>query len=197
MNLGKLSNAQRAAVARVMADRVAMRYALVTNYDPATHMAQVNIMPEEIQSGWLPIAVHWVGNGFGLYVGLDVGNQVVVAHIEGDPNAGIIIGRLNSDSEVPPSVPAGEGHIVHTSGSFLKFTNDGKVSVNSASDMDFNSGRDINMTAARNVTVLDGNSNSLYMKSSGSELTLGTHTVTQHVHPGVQSGSSSTQKPTG
>lgn len=129
MSMGKLSNAQRAAIQRVLAGHTDLRYGVVTNYDPATHMAMVTIMPEETVSGWLPILVHWVGQSFGLYVGLDIGNQVLLAHVEGDPNAGIIIGRLNSDNEVPPNVPAGEAWAVHTSGSYLKFTNDGKISV--------------------------------------------------------------------
>lgn len=204
MSQGKLSNAERAAIQRVLADRAAVRYALVTNYDPATHMAMVNLMPEQIVTGWLPILVHWVGNSFGLYVGLDIGNQVLVAHVEGDPNAGIIIGRLNSDSEVPAKVPAGEAWAVHKSGSFLKFTNDGKVALNSQSDLNVTVGGDVNMTVQGKVTAsatefdLTGDLKVTGAITATKEGTFnGGHTVSAHKHGGVATGSGQTATPTG
>jgi uncharacterized protein (DUF2345 family) len=53
-------------------------------------------------------------------------------------------------------VPSGEFWLVHQSGSFLKFTNDGKVSVNSASDLDLVSGGDVNVTSAGKINLNAG-----------------------------------------
>lgn len=204
MSQGKLSNAERAAMQRLLAERAAMRYAVVTNYDPKTHMAMVKVMPEEIVSGWLPIAVQWVGNSFGLYVGPNVGDQVIVVHVEGDPDVGIIVGRLNSASEVPPAVPAGEAWAVHKSGSFLKFTNDGNVLLNTQKDLDVTVGGDVNMTVTGKVVAsatefdLTGDLKVTGAITATKEGTFnGGHTVSAHTHGGVQTGGGSTSGPTG
>jgi len=194
----KLTNAHRAQIFRALADaRAPMRYGEVSSYDPKTFCAKVIIQPEGIETGWLPILTLGNGAGWGIYFGLLPPAQVAVMHFEGDRDNGLVLGTTpNSTDDMPPQVPGGEQWQVHKSGSLLKFTNDGNVAVTSHQDMNFSSGRDITMTAARSVTLQDGNSNSLVMKSSGSELTLNSHTLTQHVHPGVQTGSGNTQKPT-
>lgn len=145
--MDKLRNAIRAEVLRTLAmARAQTRMGIVTGYDPDAYMATVNISPELVPTGWLPIDTAWAGSGFGLYFGLDIGVQVIVLHLEDDFESGMIIGVVNDDSHRPPGpVPSGEAHFVHKSGSLLKFTNDGDVSVTAAADM--------NLTAAGTVTI--------------------------------------------
>jgi hypothetical protein len=72
-------------------------------------------------------------------------------------NAGFIGKKFYSSVTRPPGpVPSGEFWLVHKTGSFLKFTNDGKVSISSNSDMDFASGGDINMTATGKLNLNAG-----------------------------------------
>lgn len=131
--MSKLSNAQRAAMYKMLADaRAPTRFGEVSSYDPDSYTAKVTIQPEGTETGWLPILGQGLGAGFGSYYGLLPGMQVSVMHAEGDRDNGIIVGCTNNSVDAPPSVPGGEQWHVHQSGSFLKFTNDGKVTSKSA-----------------------------------------------------------------
>lgn len=128
--MNKLNNAQRAAIAKALADlRSPLRYGEVSSYDPKTYKAKVTIQPEGIQTGWLPILAFGTGTNFGDFFGLIPGAQVLIAHVEGDRDNGIILGCTSNSVDTPPVVPGGEKWTVHQSGSYLKFTNDGKVSI--------------------------------------------------------------------
>ena len=108
------------------------RVAIVTSVDPATFTARVTVQPENVLSGWLPIASPWVGNGWGLASAPSPGDQVVVVWQDGDAEQGVIVGRLWSNAATPPSAPCGELWLVHQTGSFLKLLNDGTVESNAA-----------------------------------------------------------------
>ena len=58
------------------------------------------------------------------------GDMVEVQFQEDNFEAGFIVGRFYNDSDRPLDVPAGEFWLVHKSGSFLKFHNDGTVELN-------------------------------------------------------------------
>lgn len=142
----KLNNAQRAAIYKALADaRAPTRYGHIDGYDPTTYSATVIIQPEGIKTGWLPIMAWGSGGGFGDYWGLIPGSQVAISHFEGDRDNGLILGITPNDEEQPPAVPSGENWKVHKSGSFLKFTTDGSVSLSTA--------KDLNATVAGKVTA--------------------------------------------
>ena len=42
------------------------RCGIVQSFDPATYCAKVTLQPENVLTGWLPIATAWVGAGWGL-----------------------------------------------------------------------------------------------------------------------------------
>lgn len=104
------------------------RMATVSGYDPANYCAKVFIQPENIETGWLPVASLWVGNNFGMFAPPAEGDMVQIAFQEGDFNSGIVGMRLFNDQDRPLNVPGGEFWLVHSSGSSVKLTNDGKVS---------------------------------------------------------------------
>ena len=103
------------------------RLATVTSADPTTYTARVELQPEGVLSGWLPVASAWVGNGWGLSCPVAPGDQVIVIWHEGDAQQGLIVGRLWSLSNAPPAAPAGEFWLMHRSGSYLKLHNDGSI----------------------------------------------------------------------
>lgn len=105
------------------------RFGVVTSVDPASAAARVQLQPEGVLTGWLPVLSAWVGAGWGLACPPSPGDQVLVLPQEGDAEHGVIVGRAFSDSQRPPAAPAGELWLVHKSGSFLKLTNDGSVQV--------------------------------------------------------------------
>lgn len=136
---------------------------IIDSYDPDLYCAKVRLQPEDPDNpensltGFLPISTEWSGNGWGDVYGPSVGDVVDVHFQEGGKNAGYISKRFYSSVTRPPGpVPSGEAWRVHQSGSFMKFTNDGKVSVNSNSDMDLVSGADMNITTAGTFNVNAG-----------------------------------------
>ncbi|TAL01840.1 MAG: baseplate assembly protein [Rhodospirillaceae bacterium] len=123
-------------VERVIRSRIAEpRLAIVRANHPTLYAAKVQFLPEggsgngvDALSGWLPILSPVVGNGFGLISPPNVGDQVLVVFQEHSRKVGIIVGRLFDLINLPPQgVPAGETWLVHKSGSFFKFTNDGGI----------------------------------------------------------------------
>lgn len=155
----KLNNAARAEILRTLANNKAeIRYGLVTGYDPnaaGSGACTINIQPEGVVTGWLPILRQKVTGGFGLYFGPEIGDQALIAHVEGDRNVGIILGFLNSDADPMPAVPAGETWLLHKSGSFLKFTNDGNVSITTNKNLIASVGGDLTaeVQGDSNVTI--------------------------------------------
>ncbi len=133
----------------------------VTSYDPAQYACKVQIMPEGAfpaegdsgESGWIPVHTIWSGPGWGVYCPPTVGDQVHVAHAEGDAGSGQIIGRVYDASHLPLAVQSGELWMVHASGAFIKLTNDGNVSLNSAAQLNITVTTDCNMVVTGNVNA--------------------------------------------
>ncbi len=119
--------AQAAALDRVQAQP---RFGIVTSTDPIGGTARVQLQPENVLSGWLPVLSPWTGAGWGMSCPPTPGDQVLVLAQEGDAQHGIIVGRAFSLSQPPPPAPAGELWVVHASGSFLKLSNDGTIHIN-------------------------------------------------------------------
>lgn len=105
------------------------RFGLVSSVDPARYAARVELQPEGVETGWLPVISIWTGSGWGIACLPSPGDQVLVVPQEGDAEHGVIVGGCFSDSHRPPSAPAGEIWIVHASGTSLKLQNDGTVRI--------------------------------------------------------------------
>lgn len=105
------------------------RFAKVTSVDPKMGTVRVQLQPEGVLTGWLPVSSAWVGNGWGLSCPPNLGDQVLVVPQEGDAENGIVIGRVWSQDVVVPETPVGELWLTHKSGSSIKLTNDGTVTV--------------------------------------------------------------------
>jgi phage baseplate assembly protein gpV len=108
------------------------RFGVVSSVDPTRYAARVMLQPENVLSGWLPILSPWIGAGWGLACLPSPGDQVMVVPQEGDAEHGVIVGACWSMTQSPPVVAGvapqcGEFWIVHRSGSFLRFRNDGSV----------------------------------------------------------------------
>ena len=113
------------------ADHSRSRKGLVTSYDPQTYAVKVALQPDGTETGWLPLRTQWAGPGWGLFCPPPIGAQVSVEFQEGDREAGEATGVTFNDADRPLAVPAGEFWLVHSAGAFLKFTNDGQVTLNS------------------------------------------------------------------
>ncbi|MDY3551397.1 phage baseplate assembly protein V [Gemmata sp. JC717] len=146
-------NTMRREAERVAAQIALKRAAIVTAYDPAVYAAKVRIQPEDTETGWLPIASPWVGDGWGLFAAPKVGDVVEVSFQEGGKAAGIVGLRHYGNVLRPLPVPSGEFWLQHESGSFLKFKNDGSVEVHAAGDLNATVAGQANLAVTGNVVA--------------------------------------------
>lgn len=152
--MDKLKNANRSDIMRALAlARAQLRAGAISSYDPSTYMAKVVISPELVETGWLPIKAMGVGQQFGFYIGPNIGDQVLVAHLEDDFESGIVIGGLNDDGHQPPPVPSGEIWAVHGTQSLLKFLTNGDVALTSHNDLIVTAGNDLTVTAQNDINI--------------------------------------------
>lgn len=146
-----MTNVMRREAARAMAQLSLTRIGVVSNYDPDTYSAKARIQPEDVETGWLPVATTWAGNGWGDYNPPSIGEVVEVRFQEGGKAAGIVGLRHFGDEFRPLPVPSGESWRVHQSGSFLKFKNDGSVELHAAGDLNATVAGQANLAVAGNV----------------------------------------------
>jgi phage gp45-like len=116
------SGAQDASIAQP-------RFGKVTSVDPTLGTVRVQLQPEGVLSGWLPVLTPWVGAGWGMSSPPSPGDQVLVIPQEGDVENGVVVGRAWSQDASVPNTPVGELWLTHKSGSYLRLLNDGTVSI--------------------------------------------------------------------
>lgn len=130
-------------------DRSFSQLGTIVSYDPQNYMARVLLQPETendvaFTTGWLRIASIMVGEQCGIFAGPKIGSLCKVNFQEGNLNTGEIDLFYHTNLERPLNVPSEELWIVHTSGAFIKLTNDGKVSV-SAQEIDILASTKVNI----------------------------------------------------
>lgn len=103
------------------------RQGLITAYDPNEHAVKVQLQPTGEETGWVPLSSPWVGNGWGLAVGPEIGAVCQVDFDSGQMGTALVGGQFWNGEDRPPAVPSGEFWLVHKSGSVLKFHNGGAV----------------------------------------------------------------------
>lgn len=126
MNIDGLYMLIRRECARFMGERRDSCLGFVTNYNPDTYSVKVALQPWNAMTGWLPIGALHTGQGFGIYAGPNIGDQVTVGFANGEPSW--VISR-NFNVGAPLPVPSGELWQVHASGACVKLTNDGALTL--------------------------------------------------------------------
>lgn len=121
--------------------------AIVTAYDPVNYAVQVQTYAQDddtnqpLVTGWIPLFTPWMGNGWGLYLPPNLGDLIEVHYQEGSLQngyAGLRCFNPTSPAGLPSpnGVPSGEFWLIHQTGSYIKVTNDGKVSINGQAEID-------------------------------------------------------------
>ena len=222
MTASRLLNSLRAQSQMAAQGRGSMRLGLVTSYDPATYSVKVSMQPDNVESGWVPLAAQAVGNGWGILTPPAIGDQILVLMQDSDPEAGVAAWCLFNNVDVPPAVPTGEFWMVHKTGSYLKFLTDGSVAMNVAKNLtaSVTGTTQITATGAVTLTTQSDVTATIAGKLSASVSGTGTlsasswsitgnvslngtftstgdvvgngHSLTSHVHGGVSSGASNT-----
>jgi len=136
----ELTNLIRREVLRVLATQARPRVGMVTSYDPDLYAVKLMLKPEDVETGWIPLSTLHIGNGFGVAIGPEVGDQMEVAFQEGSMNSARILGRLFSDEEKPPRVEAGEALLRRKDGSRIFMDKQGHVRIASKGLVKINMG---------------------------------------------------------
>jgi phage baseplate assembly protein V len=128
--IGAINNAMRLQALRAVGTKTHSRLGIITGYDPNKYSVKVSLQPEGIATGFIRFAAAWVGNGWGLFAPPSINDPVSVIFIDGELTASYAECCFFNNALVPLAVPSGELWIVHALGQSVKFTNDGKLSLN-------------------------------------------------------------------
>ena len=200
MTVDRLKNAMRQQALLAMQGMAKPRLGLVSSYDPNSYAVKVRIQPEDVETGWLPVASQWVGNQWGIFAPPSPNDQVLVLFQEASPETGIVIAGLFNDEDRPLPVPAGELWIVDQNTSALKFHKDGSVELVTKQNLKATIGGDLQATVNGKVTAsatkfdLNGPLNVTGAITSTSTITAQGDVVGQgvslknHPHKGVKAG---------
>jgi phage baseplate assembly protein V len=117
-------------------------------------MVKVTLQPEGVPTDWLPLLSSSVGGGWGMIHIPPNGTQVFCIPDAGDHNSYVVVGATWNVNAQAPAAAQGEVWLVHSSGSAIKLTNDGKVSIADASGaaMSFENNGTVSLTATFAVT---------------------------------------------
>lgn len=177
---------------------------IVVALDNVNNLVQVRISDAysdqpALQTGWMPIATPWSGNGFGFFAPPNYNDLVLLIFADGDTQNPVCAMRIFNDEDLPLNVPSGELWIVHKSGSFLKLTNDGKLLLNGNLEIDLTTPT-VHITCTTKCTInsptieLDASTSAKVGNISGTLYKLINDTFinlyNNHIHP-TPSGNSS------
>lgn len=151
-----LTNHIQASILRYQYNIGYVRLGQVSSSNPANSTIKVIIQPEQTETGFIPYCTPWIG----WFAPPSNGDQALVLFQEGDKNVPIGAMLLYWDGSVQPpaNIVAGEAILHHSSGSLIKLTNDGKITINGNVEIDVTSPA-LNITTTNNVTVNAANIN--------------------------------------
>lgn len=190
----QIMNAVRLQVQRAMASIVSSRVGSITSYDPNTYTVVVQLQPDDIITGWLPIASPWIGNGWGMFAAPNIGDMVAVEYINGDLQSGMIVGRYYNQQSRPLPVPSGEFWLVHKLLQSIKLTNDGKLAITDGHGATVTLNGDGTITSAANSwthtgdLAVTGNVNVSKTLTATTDVVGGGKSLKTHIHPDPQGG---------
>jgi hypothetical protein len=153
MSVRAIANVMRREAAREATAHAQLRLGTVTSYDPTRYAVKVSLQPDGTEAGWMPLAALFVGNGWGIGVGPQIGDTVIVDFQEGAHQAPIAMLRMYGAKNVAMPVPSGEIWAVHQTQSCLKFVTAGDVLLTTNRDLVASVGRNLTATIAGDVAM--------------------------------------------
>lgn len=165
------------------------RTGTVSSYDMSNGFVKVLIQPEGRETNWMKLDCPGVGNGWGVQIGPQIGDEVTVSFESNDPNLGKITARHTNSLNLAMPVPSGEIWIAHASGSKIQLKNDGTVLLHAATSITYDApahkftGGPITMDHTLTVTDSTG------VVVSGGDVKADTISLKAHRTSGVTAGS--------
>lgn len=105
------------------------RMGIVEQVDPPNHLAQVLIMPEQVRTGWLPIATMGIGPGFGALFMPSPGMPCLLVPDCGDASQMVVVGHVFSQQTPPPKAQTRPAEGPWTNGGAQTYANPGEMLV--------------------------------------------------------------------
>lgn len=98
---------------------------VVREVDVGNYRVKVEFISSGLITDWIRVATIYSGNGYGLLMMPDVGDEVLVVNVHGEF---IVVGRLfGGDS--PPSCDEGEVVLKHASGTEVRIRREGEIDI--------------------------------------------------------------------
>lgn len=167
------------------------KYGEITAYNPANYTVKVMLMPEQVETGFIPLAAVWVGNNLGAVFGPNIGDSVKLDFIDGSVQATVVNGRFFNSVAHPPVVQSGQAAFVDGSGAYIRLNGDGTITAGAPTSIT------VTTPLLKQVGSFEVDGNSQFngtVTATGEVTGNGTHLHT-HTHGGVQSGGSNTNPP--
>ncbi len=98
---------------------------VVREVDAENYRVKVEFISSGLITDWIRVATLYSGNGYGLLMMPDVGDEVLVANVHGEF---VVIGRLFGGDR-PPSCDEGEMVLKHVSGTEVRIRRDGEIEI--------------------------------------------------------------------
>jgi hypothetical protein len=140
MSIEKFLNTMKLQASVVGNAKASSAIGTVIAFDQANYYVNCEIYPspdeggQSLTTGWIPLATIWCGNGFGFFAPPSIGDLVLIEYQEGSFQNAIASMRFFQLGQ-NLNVPSGEAWVVHSSGSYIKFTNDGEVLISGAAEV--------------------------------------------------------------
>lgn len=180
-----LVNQIKRVVSEFLSNLTLSKYGLITAYNPNNYTVKVLLQPEQIETGFIPLATVWVGNNLGAVFGPAIGDSVKLDFIDGSVQATVVNGRFFNNSAQPPLVQSGQAALVDSKGAFVRLNNDGTITLGAPSGITATTPL---LTQNGNLQVNGG------ITASGDVVGQG-KSLHNHTHGGVQAGGFSTAPP--
>lgn len=192
---GLLNQVRRAAQESAQ-NRAVTRHGIVKSYDPDNHAVKVELQPDGLLTGWLPLKSLCAGNGWGVYAPPAIGTAIEVHFQEADGGVGTAGQSFFNDEDRPLAVPAGEIWLAHANGASIKLQNDGTMTLDDGHGASIRFGGDGTITSAATqwnhtgpIAVTDGDI------TTNQDVIADSISLKTHTHGGVQTGSGDTGGP--
>jgi len=143
-------------VSQFLSNLFIARHGTIASFNPANYTVKVTIQPEGTTTGFIPLTAPWVGNNFGAVFGPEVGDQVLVHFIDGNPQAALVGGRTFNDSAPPPVVQSGQAAIVDSQGAYVRLNNDGTMTFGAPTSITWTAPNNYiqgNLTVSQNTSL--------------------------------------------
>jgi uncharacterized protein involved in type VI secretion and phage assembly len=178
-------------VSEFLANIALPKYGVITAYNPANYTVKVQLLPEGIETGFIPLEAVWVGNNLGAVFGPGIGDSVRLSFIEGSVQATVVSGRFFNNGAAAPLVLSGQAAIVDSMGSYVRLNNDGTITLGASSGITSTTPL---LKQVGNFEV-DGTAHFTGQATSDVDFLSNGKSGHNHTHGGVTSGAANTAPP--